>query len=73
MTGQHAKTPAEQWDELPLEDRVAALIYNAKAQSPQEMTAERWLRIKERFPSSARICLDDAREEIENGEWEGGA
>lgn len=65
------ETPAEQWDALPLEDRVAATIYNARAQSPEEMTAERWARVKQRFPGSARQCLEQAREDIDSGEYEG--
>lgn len=47
-------------------DEMAANIYNLKAQSPREMTPERWAMIKRRFPGSARQCLEAAREEMEN-------
>jgi hypothetical protein len=63
-------TPAEAWDALPLQERVAATIYNARAQSPQEMTAERWANIKARFPGSARQCMDQAEEAIDAGEFD---
>jgi len=44
-------------------DGLAAEIYNMKAQSPQEMTPQRWARIKRKFPQSARICREEAEME----------
>lgn len=43
---------------------LAATIYNVRAQSSREMTPERWAGIKERFPTSARVCLEQADEEM---------
>jgi hypothetical protein len=46
-------------------DMLAATIYNARAQSPREMTPERWAEIKRRFGASARMCLEQADLELE--------
>jgi hypothetical protein len=62
-----ATTADQAWDELSEVERLAATIYNARAQSPQKMTAERWQRIKTLFGSSARSCLDEARQMLEDG------
>jgi len=47
-------------------DLVAAMLYNARANSPREMTPERWAKIKQNFPASARMCLEDADKELED-------
>lgn len=47
-------------------DLVAAMIYNARANSPLMMTPERWERIKVKFKASARICLEQADEELQD-------
>lgn len=65
-----APAPAFGWDDMPLVDRVAATLYNAKAQSPREMTAERWFEIKRRFRTTARILLEEAQQMIDDGELE---
>ena len=49
-------------------DAMAAEVYNVRAQSPLEMTPERWARIKEQFPQSARQCLEQAEQEMEEDE-----
>lgn len=59
--------PATYTDEL---DELAAEIYNVRAQSPQEMTAERWNRIKENFPQSARSCREAAELLQDEEEWD---
>lgn len=41
-------------------DEMAAEIYNMRARSPQEMTPERWARVKELFPASVRSCREQA-------------
>lgn len=50
-------------------DELAAEIYNLRAQSPQEMTAERWTRIKKMFPSSARSCREAAELLGDDADW----
>lgn len=56
----------EDWDGFGSQrDLLAATIYNVRANSPREMTPERWEGIKKNFPSSARMCLDAADEEME--------
>jgi hypothetical protein len=45
-------------------DMLAATVYNARAQSPREMTPERWAEVKRRFPGSVRQCLEQADEEL---------
>lgn len=47
-------------------DALAATLYNVKAQSPQEMTPERWARIKRLFPQSVAICRGEALEQMED-------
>ncbi len=47
-------------------DLLAATVYNVRAQSPQEMTPERWARIKRTFGASARQCLEQAQAELED-------
>ena len=56
-----------EWDGFPSRlDMVAAMVYNARAQSPREMTPERWAQVRARFPGSARNCLEAAQYELEN-------
>ena len=52
-------TPTEFESDL---EALAAEVYKARAQSPTEVTPERWASIKELFPVSARSCLSQARE-----------
>ena len=47
-------------------DLLAATVYNVRAQSPREMTPERWAEVKRRFPGSARQCLEQAELELED-------
>ncbi len=57
----------DKWDGFESqEDMLAAEIYNVRALSSREMTPERWAGIKRKFPGSARNCLEDAREELED-------
>lgn len=49
-------------------DLLAATLYNVRSQSSREMTPERWARIKRMFPSSARIVMKDAKEELHASE-----
>jgi hypothetical protein len=57
----------DEWDGFPSQlDMVAALIYNIRAQSPREMTPERWADVKEQFPSSARMSLRAAEQELDD-------
>lgn len=46
-------------------DLLAATVYNARAQSPREMTPERWAGVKRRFGASARQCLEQADLELQ--------
>lgn len=55
----------DEWDGYGSQrELVAAMLYNAKAQSPFAMTPERWANICAKFPASARMCREDADEEI---------
>ena len=49
---------AEAWMEHV--DNLAREFYYQRSQSPQEMTDEKWERIKARFPGSVRACHEDA-------------
>lgn len=40
-------------------DGLTREMYQQRSQSLQEMTDERWTRIKERFPGSVRSCRED--------------
>lgn len=40
-------------------DGLAATMYNVRARSRQEMTDERWARVKTLFPGSVRVCRED--------------
>lgn len=40
-------------------DGLTATMYNVRARSRQEMTDERWARVKALFPGSVRICRED--------------
>jgi hypothetical protein len=48
-------------------EESAAMIYNMKAQSPQEMTPERWERVVHRFPPSARHAMHMAEQLFAEG------
>lgn len=55
----------DEWDGFGSQrELVAAMLYNARANSPREMTPERWANICEKFPASARMCREDADKEI---------
>lgn len=47
-------------------DLLAATVYNVRAQSPREMTPQRWASIKKRFRVSAQQCLEQADIELED-------
>lgn len=49
-------------------DNLAREVYQARSRSPQEMTDERWARIKRTFPGSVRVCREEAERMIEDGE-----
>lgn len=48
---------------------LAREIYHARTRSRQEMTDERWARIKVKFGSSVRVCREEAVRMIEDGEF----
>lgn len=41
-------------------DGLTREVYQLRSRSPQEMTDERWERIKVQFPGSVRICRQQA-------------
>lgn len=49
-------------------DALTREMYHARSQSPREMTDERWATIKQRFPSSVRICREAVLEQHDMGE-----
>lgn len=56
---------ADDWDGYGSQlELVAAMLYNARANSSREMTPERWSNICNNFPASARMCREDADDEI---------
>lgn len=59
--------PDPEWDGFESRrDMVAAMIYNAHAQSPREMTPERWWEVKRRFGATARMCLEQAEAALQD-------
>lgn len=43
-------------------DALAREVYQARSQSPREMTDERWENIKRKFPGSVRVCREAAEQ-----------
>jgi hypothetical protein len=57
-----------EWDGFASQrELLAATVYRVRAQSPQPpLSPLEWLRVKRRFPGSARQCLEQADEELED-------
>lgn len=49
-------------------DALTREMYQARSQSPREMTDERWAGIKERFPGTVRVCREAVLEQNDMGE-----
>jgi hypothetical protein len=47
-------------------DLLAATVYNVRAQSPRDMTPERWAVVKRKFRGSYQQCLEQAQLELED-------
>jgi len=50
-------TYAERYEKIV--DAFTREMYQQRSQSPQEMTDERWNRVKAKFPGSVRCCRAD--------------
>lgn len=51
-------------------DRLAAMVYQARAQSPTEQTPESWDRACTRFRTSTSQCYDEVDRMVEDDEVE---